>query len=135
MSGAITQEGENVVDTFGGLINLSNRMTDKDRVPFKRIECGYSHALLISNDDKVYVFGAGLYGQLGLGTEALKAKCPLLLEDVNSGHDKVLMIACGANFSLCYTTLGVVYYWGMLVPEDYNSITWLPSFLNVSYPR
>ena len=70
-----------------------------------------------------------------MGTETLKAKFPILLEDVNSGDDKVLMISCGANFSLCYTTLGVVYYWGMLVTEDCSSITWLPGFLNISYPR
>lgn len=108
-------------------------MPDKDRVKFKRIECGYSHALLVSEDDKLYVFGAGLYGQLGLGTEELKAKYPLPLEDVND--DKVLMIACGANFSLCYTELGVVYRWGMLVPEDFDSITWLPTFITISYPR
>jgi alpha-tubulin suppressor-like RCC1 family protein len=133
ISGAITQEGEHVVDTYGGLINLSNRMTDKNRVPFKRIECGYSHALLISKDDKAYAFGAGLYGQLGLGTEELKAKCPLPIADVND--DKVLMIACGANFSLCYTTLGIVYQWGMLVPEDYGNISFYPNFLTVSYPR
>lgn len=44
------------------------------------------------------------------------------------------MIACGANFSLCYTSLGVVYYWGMLVPEDFNSITYYPNFLTISYP-
>lgn len=61
LSGAITQEGEHVVDTYGGLINLSNRMTKA--VPFKRIECGYSHALLVSReDDRLYAFGAGLYG-------------------------------------------------------------------------
>lgn len=63
ISGAITQGGENVVNTFGGLINLSNRMPDKDRVRFKKIECGYSHALLVSEDkDQLYGFGAGLYG-------------------------------------------------------------------------
>jgi alpha-tubulin suppressor-like RCC1 family protein len=45
------------------------------------------------------------------------------------------MIACGANFSLCYTSLGIIYYWGMLVPEDFTSISWYPNFLTVSYPR
>lgn len=57
------------------------------------------------------------------------------VEDVNYGDEKVLMIACGANFSLCYTELGVLYYWGMLVPEDFNSINWYPNFLTISYPR
>lgn len=61
MSGAITQEGANVINTYSGLINLTDRMPNK--VLFKRIECGYSHALMIEkNDDKVYSFGAGLYG-------------------------------------------------------------------------
>ena len=59
-SGAITQEGENVVDTYGGLINLTNRMPVA--IKFKRIDCGYSHALLVDEDDRLYAFGAGLYG-------------------------------------------------------------------------
>lgn len=62
ISGAITQEGENVVNTYGGLINLTSRMPEKERVKFKKIECGYSHALLIDESDNVYSFGAGLYG-------------------------------------------------------------------------
>lgn len=53
-----------MINTDTGLINLTNRMPEK--VLFKKIECGYSHALLIEKDeDKVYAFGAGLYGQLG----------------------------------------------------------------------
>ena len=136
VQGEITQEGENVLNTFGGLISLSNRMPEKERVNFKRIECGYSHALLISETGKVYAFGAGLYGQLGCGyDEYLQAKYPVPVADVNSGHEQVLMIACGANFSLCYTALGVVYRWGMLVPEDFSSITYYPTFLTVSYPK
>lgn len=57
------------MNTFDGLINLSDKMPEKERVLFKKIQCGYSHALLIDNDDKVYSFGAGLYGQLGLGAD------------------------------------------------------------------
>lgn len=42
------------------------------------------------------------------------------------------MIACGAHFSLCYTELGILYYWGMLVPDDINSIQWIPNFMPIS---
>lgn len=123
-----------MVNTFGGLINLSNRMPE--HVRFKKIECGYSHALLVSEEkDQLYGFGAGLYGQLGLGCDDIKAKYPVPIVDVNAGDERVLMITCGANFSLCYTALGVIYHWGMLVPEDFNSISWYPSLLTVSYPR
>jgi len=54
------------------------------------------------------------------------------VEDVTTVDEKVLIIACGANFSLCYTTLGVVYYWGMLVPESFESIKLYPNFLAIS---
>lgn len=45
------------------------------------------------------------------------------------------MIACGAHFSLCYTELGILYYWGMLVPEDINSIQRIPNFMSISMPK
>ena len=60
---------------------------------------------------------------------------PIAIPDVNDGLDKVLMIACGAHFSLCYTELGILYYWGMLVPEDTNSIKWIPDFMSISMPH
>jgi alpha-tubulin suppressor-like RCC1 family protein len=44
------------------------------------------------------------------------------VQDVNDGLDRVLKIACGANFSICYTEYGILYYWGMLVPDDFDSI-------------
>ena len=46
VQGAITQEGENVLNTYGGLISLTNRMPEE--VKFKKITCGYSHALMVS---------------------------------------------------------------------------------------
>lgn len=56
-SGEITQEGASVLSSEE-LICISEKLN----VTFKRIECGYSHALLIDEDDKVYSFGANLYG-------------------------------------------------------------------------
>lgn len=91
-------------------------------VVFKKINCGYSHALLIDSEDKVYSFGANLYGQLGIGVEEDKSKYPIPIPDVNDGQDRVLMIACGAHFSICYSELGILYYFGMLTPDDTSSI-------------
>ena len=56
-SGVITQEGASVLES-DELICVSK----KSNVTFKSIECGYSHALLINEEDKVYSFGANLYG-------------------------------------------------------------------------
>ena len=119
MSGLITQEGVSVVDQTDTLVQL------KSDVTFTKIECGYSHALLIDEEGKIYSYGANLYGQLGIGIDARDkhfAQDPVSIQDINDGLDKVLMIACGAHFSLCYTELGILYYWGMLVPENVNSI-------------
>lgn len=118
LNGAITQEGDHVIESIDQLYCIS----EFSKVKFKQIQCGYSHAVLIDEDDQVYSFGANLYGQLGVGIDHFKSVEPMPIPDVNDGLDKVLMIACGAHFSLCYTELGILYYWGMLVPEDTNSI-------------
>ena len=55
--------------------------------------------------------------------------------DVNDGEDKVTLIACGAHFSLCYSELGILYYWGMLVPDNIESIQRIPAFMSVSLPQ
>ena len=83
MSGAVTQEGANVLNTWDELICLSEKMPEK--VIFKQIQCGYSHALLIDEDDKIYSFGANIYGQLGVGYERDKAKFPIPISDINDG--------------------------------------------------
>lgn len=131
MHGAITQEGTNVLQTWGKLVCVSNNII------FKTITCGYSHALLIDENDLVYSFGANIYGQLGIGLDELnyKATTAVPVDDVNDGGDKVLMVACGAHFSICYTELGILYYWGMLVPDDTNSIQWIPNFMSISVPK
>jgi alpha-tubulin suppressor-like RCC1 family protein len=74
---------------------------------------------------------------LGIGLDELdyKATTAVPVDDVNQGGDKVLMVACGAHVSICYTELGILYYWGMLVPEDISSIQWIPNFLSISVPK
>ena len=70
-----------------------------------------------------------------MGIDEYKSVEPMPIPDVNDGLDKVLMIACGAHFSLCYTELGILYYWGMLVPEEISSIQWIPNFMSISMPK
>lgn len=59
----------------------------------------------------------------------------MAIPDINDGLEKVKMIACGAHFSLCYTDLGILYYWGMLVPDEIGSIQWIPKFMSISMPK
>lgn len=57
------------------------------------------------------------------------------IPDINDGLDKVKLIACGAHFSMCYTELGILYYWGMLVPDQTESIQWIPNFMSISLSK
>jgi len=57
------------------------------------------------------------------------------VQDVNDGLEKVVMVACGAHFSICYTELGIIYFWGMTVPDDVSSIKWVPTFMSISLPQ
>lgn len=70
-------------------------MKDEERtdVFIQKIDAGYSHAMFLDSEGIVYVFGAGHYGQLGLGFEEIKAKKPLILSELNDGLDKIINIA------------------------------------------
>ena len=103
--------------------------------PFARISAGYSHAMLLDQEGKVYTFGAGDIGQLGDGPEATSFKFPLDVIELNFGVDRVNLISAGANYCVCYTEAGILYYWGMLIPDDYDSIEYLPNFLGIVLPE
>ena len=47
---------------------------------------------------------------------------PAIVADVSDELDKATIIACGAHFSICYSELGILYYWGMLIPDVVESI-------------
>lgn len=57
------------------------------------------------------------------------------VKDINDSLDRVLMMSCGSNFSICYTELGILYSWGLLMPDKLSSIQWYPRFLSVSIPQ
>ena len=44
-------------------------------------------------------------------------------------------MSAGANYSVCYTEAGILYYWGMLIPDNYESIEYLPNFLGIVLPE
>lgn len=59
---------------------------------------------------------------------------PLSVKEINDS-DKVKLIACGSNFNICYTEQGILYYWGMLVPDDHEGVQWFPNFMPISIPK
>ena len=51
-------------EQYGTLINLTNRLKENLNIEatFVQIKCGYSHALILDNEGRVYSFGAGANG-------------------------------------------------------------------------
>ena len=62
------------------------------------------------------------------------SRYPLPMELINNSCDKVKLITCGAYFTVCYTELGILYTWGMLSPDNLDTVLWYPSWLQVSIP-
>ena len=70
---------------------------------------GGKHSLILTNKGHIYACGYGSQGQLGLGATENKYE-PILVESLLG--KKVLMIAAGANHSLCLTDQSNVYSCG-----------------------
>lgn len=91
-----------------------------------KISCGGTHTAALTNLGRVYVWGRGDSGQLGIGSAWLKdtddegllgVSRPHLLEGFNG--EKVVQVACGAFHSAAVTEQGHVYIWGK---EDYGML-------------
>lgn len=66
---------------------------EKKAIKISKIDAGHSHAILLDSEGVIYVFGAGHYGQLGLGFDQIKAKKPIMLEELNDGLDRITNVA------------------------------------------
>jgi alpha-tubulin suppressor-like RCC1 family protein len=108
-----------------------NNDDDQKDVKISKLDAGYSHAIFLDSEGIVYVFGAGHYGQLGLGFDDIKAKKPVILKELNDGLEKIVNIACGAYSCIAYSDLGLLYSWGMLNGADPDTITYFPTLIGV----
>lgn len=73
------------------------------------VSCGLGHALFLLHTGRVYSWGNGGNGRLGLGdlqdrTEA----CPVVLLH----HVRITAVQCGASHSMALTDAGKIYSWG-----------------------
>jgi alpha-tubulin suppressor-like RCC1 family protein len=81
-------------------------------VKVKGLACGEAHSLILDSDGKVYSFGWGDDGQLGV-----KESSPSLnfIKNVNIVEDlqvKIAKVSAGAIFSACLSECGKVFVWG-----------------------
>ncbi|MFO1484682.1 MAG: choice-of-anchor D domain-containing protein [Verrucomicrobiaceae bacterium] len=74
------------------------------------VDCGYTHNLAVTNDGKLYAWGAGANGRLGNGGTA-DSNVPLLISGP-WGTRKIIAVSAGAAHSLAVDEDGKVYAWG-----------------------
>jgi alpha-tubulin suppressor-like RCC1 family protein len=79
-----------------------------DTITITEISAGYKHSLFLTSNDQVYSCGYNKWGQLGLNSENLQKKTPILI----SGFSNVTKASAGHDYSLFLTSNGRVYSCG-----------------------
>jgi len=78
------------------------------------VACGEFHNLALTEDHKVYSWGAASSGQCGLGEDKTEVIIPTQITYFNTlpSDDYIVNVGCGSDHSLAVTKSGHVYTWG-----------------------
>jgi hypothetical protein len=100
------------VFSFGSsdYFNKPEMMKGLNEKPVIAMSSGSYHSLLLTKFGEVYAWGENKFGQIGNGSNNDQLENPIRIEGFD--NEKVVMISCGAVFSMALTESGRVYSWG-----------------------
>jgi len=76
------------------------------------VAAGYAHTVAVTIEGALWVWGWGLYGQLGLGDEANRLAPTLVGAEASFGGSLVLTVTCGKFYTLAVTKDGALFTFG-----------------------
>lgn len=76
------------------------------------IVAGYYQTFAIDGDGRMYAWGSGTLGQLGIGSAPLREFTPILIDDSTMQGSRVARISSGYQHTLAVDATGRVYGWG-----------------------
>jgi len=103
--------GPEVLGQGGGTDNLKEpqRIAGLEEMFVRQVACGRDHSLALTAGGKVFSWGGGEYGRLGLGDEEDRTEpC----EVTALAGEVINRVACGADHSAALTEGGAIYTWG-----------------------
>lgn len=84
-------------------------VTSVDGLRIIEIISGKSHNIIRTEEGKIYSYGKGEFGSLGLGG-CMFAPVPRLISKLD--NKRIIAVACGAHHSLALSEIGDLFSWG-----------------------